>query len=284
MKKIYLKFILFTFVASFYCIISDAQLVIKGHVTSDDGKPIEFVTVWMQADSVGTISDANGDFTLQLSKPCKGNIELTHVAYNRTILPYIEWSNKKFFTVTMRERSVKLPEICVPKKNRAKLISGDGMRGPGVIQFVHKSGKDNNELLEVGQIFKVHKNYILSAFNFEVMASTIDETILNINFYELEDGKLTNILTKPIYYKLYKSSQKTFVSITPDEEIRFNQGHKYWVSLRAVKASNSGAISFPTRICSNLIRVINTGKKKHFPGGLGFNVYGTVVNIKNIEH
>lgn len=259
---------------------TNAQNTISGHIISENGNPIEYVSVWFQADSVGTISDANGNFTLELKKPCKGNIELTHVSYNRTIVPYDVWYGKKTVTIKMNEKLVKLPEVSVSKENKERQITGAGMRGPGNIAFVVNKDiaekKSVHHILEVGPVFRTNKNYILSFFSMEVRASTFDKCTVNFNIYDINDDKGTNILSRPIYYELKKNVNKQTIKIYPREEIQLKKDHRYWISVRVVNCTSYGNIILPTHLKSNYFRNVNSGKKKHYPGGLGIDVYGYV--------
>ena len=39
-----------------------AQTMVKGHVVNERGERVEYVSIGFEEDSVGTISDANGNF------------------------------------------------------------------------------------------------------------------------------------------------------------------------------------------------------------------------------
>ena len=41
-----------------------AQMTLKGSIVNERGEKIEYVSVGLEEDSIGTISDANGNFTI----------------------------------------------------------------------------------------------------------------------------------------------------------------------------------------------------------------------------
>ena len=60
-----------------------AQTTVKGHVVNERGEGVEYVSIGIEEDSVGVISDAQGHFTLTipavrynlLMKRCPGIVE-----------------------------------------------------------------------------------------------------------------------------------------------------------------------------------------------------------------
>ena len=43
-----------------------AQTIVKGCIVNKQGETVEYVSIGFEEDSVGTISDANGNFTIEI--------------------------------------------------------------------------------------------------------------------------------------------------------------------------------------------------------------------------
>jgi len=56
-----------------------AQTTVKGHVINERGDAVEYVSIGIEEDSVGVISDAQGHFTLTIPTGRKDELTFTHV-------------------------------------------------------------------------------------------------------------------------------------------------------------------------------------------------------------
>ena len=62
-----------------------AQTSVKGHVVNERGETVEYVSIGFEEDSVGTISDANGNFELEIPANRKNDLVFTHVSFQKAI-------------------------------------------------------------------------------------------------------------------------------------------------------------------------------------------------------
>ena len=65
-----------------------AQTIVKGHVVNERGETVEYVSIGFEEDnvedqssSVGTISDAKGNFELEIPANRKNDLVFTHVSF-----------------------------------------------------------------------------------------------------------------------------------------------------------------------------------------------------------
>ena len=65
-----------------------AQTTVKGHVVNERGESVEYVSIGIEEDSVGVISDAQGHFTLTIPAGRKEELTFTHVSYQSVTIPY----------------------------------------------------------------------------------------------------------------------------------------------------------------------------------------------------
>ena len=65
-----------------------AQTIVKGHVVNERGETVEYVSIGFEEDSVGTISDANGYFTIEIPANRKNDLMFTHVSFQNAVAYY----------------------------------------------------------------------------------------------------------------------------------------------------------------------------------------------------
>ena len=90
MKQLRLALVIISFVAS---VKGLAQTTIRGHVVNEQGKAIEYVSIGIDEDSVGVISDAQGHFTLTIPAGRRDDLTFTHVSYQTTAIPYATYAD-----------------------------------------------------------------------------------------------------------------------------------------------------------------------------------------------
>lgn len=81
MKQLRFAFILLAVIVS---VRGFAQTTVKGHIINERGDSVEYVSIGIEEDSVGVISDAQGQFTLTIPAGRKDELTFTHVSYQTT--------------------------------------------------------------------------------------------------------------------------------------------------------------------------------------------------------
>ncbi len=188
-----------------------AQTIVKGHVVNERGETIEYVSIGFEEDSVGTISDAKGNFELEIPANRKNDLVFTHVSFQKTIVPYETYATGQQLTVTMKDKVVELAEVVVGKKNKPQKIAGKAISGP-VASF---RGKGKIDGTEWGPVFKSKKDYVISDILLTIKGISYQWCVLSFNIYEIQDGKFVNILNKPIYHRIDKSNGKQRLDSQP---------------------------------------------------------------------
>ena len=170
-----------------------AQTIVKGHVVNERGETVEYVSIGFEEDSVGTISDAKGNFELEIPANRKNDLVFTHVSFQKTIVPYETYANGQQLTVTMKDKVVELAEVVVGKKNKPQKIAGKAISGP-VASFRGKGKVDGTEW---GPVFKSKKDYVISDILLTIKGISYQWCVLSFNIYEIQGNKFVNILNKP---------------------------------------------------------------------------------------
>ena len=253
-----------------------AQTIVKGHVVNERGETIEYVSIGFEEDdgedqssSVGTISDANGNFELEIPANRKNDLVFTHVSFQKAVVPYGTYSNGQQLTVTMKDKVVELAEVVVGKQNKPQKIAGKAISGP----MASFRGKGKADALEWGPVFKSKKDYVISDILLTIKGTSYQWCVLSFNIYEIQGSKFVNILNRPIYYRLEKSNGKQRLDIQP-EEIIVLKGKKYHISVAVIDSDRYGILDMQSQFKTSYARNITKGKKRKLPIGPAIQVKG----------
>ena len=254
-----------------------AQTIVKGHVVNEQGETVEYVSIGFEEDnvedqssSVGTISDAKGNFELEIPANRKNDLVFTHVSFQKAIVPYETYANGQQLTVTMKEKMVELAEVVVGKKNKPQKIAGKAISGP-VASFRGKGKVDGTEW---GPMFKSKKDYVISNILLTIKGISYQWCVLSFNIYEIQGNKFVNILNKPIYHRIGKSNSKQRLDIQPKETIVLRGKRKYYISVMVVDSDRYGILDMQSQFKTSYARSITKGKKRKLPIGPAILVKG----------
>ena len=113
-----------TALLALFTITVQAQTTVKGQVVNERGESIEYVSIGIEGDSVGVISDAQGHFTLTIPAGRRDEQAFTHVSYQTATIPYATYADGRELTVTLKDKVIELAEVVVGKKNKSHTLSG----------------------------------------------------------------------------------------------------------------------------------------------------------------
>ena len=249
--------------AAIFSFSSLAQTTITGHITNERGEGVEYATVALESDTIGTLADAQGRFSLTIPKGKRNDLVITHVSYDRASIPFSSYSAGKPLSIIVKDKNVKLDEVVVGKKNKMKTILGKKLPGP-TASF---RGKGQQNWLEWGPTFKAKKNWVVSDIFFTIKKSTYSRCVLSFTIYEVRGKEYVNILNKPIYKTVSTTAQKTKLAIQPNENIILKAGKQYYVSVTIVDSDESGILEFNSQLRSCIARRLSTGKTRKLPAG-----------------
>ena len=263
------RVLIFAILIAIMTIVS-AQTIVKGHVVNERGETVEYVSIGFEEDSVGTISDAKGNFELEIPNNRKNDLVFTHVSFQKTIVLYETYANGQQLTVTMKDKVVELAEVVVGKKNKPQKIAGKAISGP-VASF---RGKGKIDGTEWGPVFKSKKDYVISDILLTIKGSSYQWCVLSFNIYEIQGSKFLNILNKPIYQRIEKSDGKQQPDIQPEETIILTGKKKYYISVMVVDSDRYGILDMQSQFKTSYARNITKGKKRKLPIGPAIMVQG----------
>ena len=250
-----------TMMLALVAMTGQAQITLKGSIINERGEKIEYVSVGLEEDSIGTISDANGNFTIEIPANRKNDLVFTHVSFQNAIVPYETYANEHQLTVTMKDKVVELAEVVVGKKNKSHTLSGKSWVKIGTVGFVG----DQNGDTEWGPIFKNRKDYVLSDILLTVAICKYDKCVLSFNVYELRGTQFVNIMNKPIYKQISPADNGKQFCVSPDEHILLKGKRKYCITVSVVDHKGKGGVYFPSNFKSSYARNAVKGKMRKLP-------------------
>ena len=235
--------------------MGQAQTTVKGHVVNERGENIEYVSIGIEEDSVGVISD------------------FTHVSYQTTTIPYATYADGHELTVTLKDKVVELTEVVVGKKNKLHTLSGKSWIRTSTAGFEGDCKGD----IEWGPIFKNKKDYLLTDIMVTIDKCEYEECTLSFNCYEIRDKKFVNVLNKPIYKRVTPADNGKQLYVSPAESVVLRGKNKYCITISVVDIKGKGRLSFPANFKSSYARHKVKGKMKKIPGCPMIIVKGYVV-------
>lgn len=150
-------------------VAQSTSIKLEGHVSSEKGEPIEYVTVLLKqaTDSAlvaGSITDAAGRYTFEVVAPGKYVLTLTFVGYHKQSMP-IELQDGvavyKVPAVVLKENAIVLGEVLV--RGQKPLVEQDGGKLILNVQnTIIAAGGSAAELLERAPGVSIDQNNVIS--------------------------------------------------------------------------------------------------------------------------
>ena len=260
-RIMYRKSIL-TLLLAFVTLMGQAQTKVTGHVINERGETVEYVSIGIEEDSVGVISDAQGHFTLTIPAGRKDELTFTHVSYQAVTIPYTTYADGHELTVTLKDKVNELAEVVVGKKNKPHTLSGKSWVRTSTAGFEGECKGD----IEWGPVFKNRKDYLLTDIMVTIDKCEYEECLLSFNCYEIKDKEFINVLNKPIYQRVTSADNGKQLYVSPAESVVLKGKKKYCVTISVVDIKGGGRLSFPANFKSSYARHKVKGKMRKIPG------------------
>ena len=180
----------------FFIVSQIAFSQIKGVVKdSISGEPISYVNIWVENETIGTTSEADGSFFLEASK--EKNIVISVLGYERKTLKGSEIS-----VVQLKPMAYDLREVVILNKKQSKQIEIGDIKNAIFQSF------DNGPKIEA-KFFPYQSSYSKTKFIKEVTIFTdsrIEESTIKLHFYSVDENGYPGeeLLTKDYVVTLKK--------------------------------------------------------------------------------
>lgn len=249
----------------------------KGKVlSSETNTGIGYVDIGVLGASIGTVTDASGDFTIVLDdKFDNDSIRFSMIGYESKSFLVGHLKEEKMLNVYLTPKSYNLPEIKVVYRRPREI-----KLGTEVTTNTLRSGFSSNDLgSELG--IKVHTKGLvkLKDIKFNVAVCTFDSVTYRLNIYQRNNStEYRNILIKPIYITFSKDKINEVITFDLKDYSIFIEGDVL-IALELYKDLGEGSLLFHTQFFTGITyhRKTSEGKWTESPGLIGIYMNGLVI-------
>lgn len=209
----------------------DSPKTIVGHIIDRNGHSIEYVAAGIPGRNIGTVSDSEGRFSLELPDTTDADLVFFHVSYKEKSIPAAELLAAAGPVKVILEENRLAAAVVTPGKKKDRRLVGKGARVPGGVVTMEPSSTG----MEIGSVIEVRKEFAIRKISFDVLRNALPECVLGINVYRTEGSPATfdNVLTRPIYCNIPVSEHRTECEIEPEETVILSPG-SYFIALTLV--------------------------------------------------
>lgn len=186
----------------FFTLTIQAQFQVSGIVTDSNNKPLPFATI-TTTDNSNTITDVDGKFIFKtLTK--SGNFTVSYIGFQTKIIALVE--NKKFYSVSLSQKTDDLKEVIVSNENPALTI----------IKKVIANKNNNNPQKRLKSFDYKSYNKLIVTANPDSIDGRIDSSAVYKDFdkkkinIDSSDYKFKEIISKQHLFQTEKVSQYQF--------------------------------------------------------------------------
>jgi len=167
---------------------------IIGHVTNDHNQPLDGASVTLKRTQSGTLTNANGDFTLRNVYPTD-TLVIGYIGYGRTYIPV---GNQKLFKIALKEATNQLDQVVVQAYGNTSQRLATGDIGTVSAKDIEKQPSMNVIDALQGQVAGVvvtnNNGYATGAVKIEIRGhNSIDPSIPSDPLYVIDGVPLTTI-------------------------------------------------------------------------------------------
>jgi len=186
---------------------------IKGRIIDQDTKQaIPYVNIGIPNRNLGTVSDKNGNFSLNV-RSLDDTLKISCIGYNLTTIPLRQWTKEQFIALLAHDEQ--LNEVVIEGKPLKKKIIGNRTES----KFISTPFGYKQLGAEMGVKIPIkNKSTYLEAFNFNVPFNRLSgRAIFRLNIYNIkEDKPFQNVLKENILIPLEpKQTGKITTSLKP---------------------------------------------------------------------
>lgn len=162
-------------------------------INKEDKSGISYVSIGIPNKSVGTVSDADGNFKLILTDEIKATDYIIFESVNYQSVKSDVLSIKNNGTVEMISEPELLEEIVINTKNGSEKKVGRKSTGLSLINYSFYSAYENDSVddalsKETGMAFKLKKDSKINSLNFNISSNQYKLLKFRVNIYQIEDG------------------------------------------------------------------------------------------------
>ena len=189
-----MRFPVLLFFCSFVA-IAKGQVFEGVVVNSITNEPLPYSNVGILNKNVGTVTDDNGAFKLDVSKMSPTDtIRISYIGYETIDILGLNADSEKAI-IRLKPREFQLPEVQIVNRKSKTFIEGNTVKWDRITY-----GYMSEQLgAEFGTLIKLNKPALLGEIRFHIVKTTLDSLVLRVNVYDVVNGMpCNNLLKEPI--------------------------------------------------------------------------------------
>lgn len=251
------------------CKASYGQSIVGNIVSQSSKRPVEYVNVGINGKNIGTVSDINGNFKIDIdSQLDEDSLLFSSIGYVPKFIKIKELRNANI-EVALKEKVYEIKPVVVKPRIYKQKTLGVKTR----FKKIAAGFKDNLLGYEMGIIMKVKKSARIKSVNLNLSVCAYDSLFYRLNIYKVTGPLMfENILESPIYLNLAKDEVKETVRVNLEKYNLVMEGD-FLVTIEHVKDLGDGRLYF----CAGLkektyYRKTSQGEWKTAPVGISISV------------
>ena len=238
---------------------------------------ISFVNIGIIGRNVGTVSDIDGNFTIDLESDYDNDsLRFSIIGYESKNMLVTDFKDDPTKKIYLFSRSYILSEVKVTNRQYKRQRLGY----PVTIHDLRSGFADNELGSELGVKVHVRKQALLTDINLNVGICTYDSVTYRLNIYRIDNkDNFENILTNPIYISFTKNDIDKVISYNLKKYYVTVQGD-ILITLELYKDLGEGKLLFNTAFFTGITyhRKTSQGKWTQSPGVIGMYLNSFVIN------
>jgi len=253
----------------------EAQIIKATVIDAKTGEPLAYVNVGIAEKNIGTVTDHDGHFVLEVNKESLiDTITFSMIGYQTQFIPVAKFlKHEVLSSVLLISKPAELKEVIVSAKIMKMKVLGNTSASRFIsfgfpLKFL---GSEAGVKINLGK-----KPVLLKNFRFTVSDNRLDTAVFRLNIYRFQHGRPTeNILQQNILIPVGKKTGGYMVNLS---EYKLIMKDDILVALEWIEGSSTqdhGAIFLSAGVLNSSTwhRVTSQGSWKKFSSiGAGFNI------------
>jgi hypothetical protein len=211
------------------CALAQERFTVKGHIVNEKGEAVEYVQVGVPKSGIGVISSADGRFEINVPAD---TLEFHHVSYQ--VGRYPVSGPKENLLIVLKDSELP-PAVAIGGDAKEKYLLQPGIKLKESLAGMGFDMRDGGRGSELGSVATARKPFLVQNIQFTILENYVPGCVAAINIYRIEGEPetFTNILHKPIYFRIPESAKSQHFDIQPGETILLEPG-RYFIAFQIV--------------------------------------------------
>jgi hypothetical protein len=233
--------------------------------------PIEYVNIGVVDKNIGTVSDENGKYSLQIDPEFHGDtLRFSSIGYYPYSIQVSDFIRQNNGNVILEKRDYELAEVIVrPRRIRERTLGATTRNRIAVASMGDSTRMHGGE---IGVLMKNNRTAYLKELNINFATCTYNVLSYRVNVYKAPSNRqFENILTEPIYVTTTKEETENTVTIDVRHLNLVIEGN-FLVSIETFKDLGPGTLHFPISVLHrSFFRRTSQGNWESFPFGISIS-------------